>query len=100
MAKGKNRYPKGGKRCRCRVPGCTVRRDTPQAIRAHRVKDHGESWKTGPRKKKEETTAGLPSRPKMRKVESKGIPFRRRMLRIVPDSDLVEEVERRWGSRR
>lgn len=98
MAKRKNLYPKGGKRCQCRVPGCNVRRDTPQAIRAHRVEKHGESWTTGPRKNAKAKT-GLPSRP-MQKVESKRSDFRRRLLKVLPDSALIEEVGIRFGASR
>jgi hypothetical protein len=97
MAKGKI----SGDRFFCRHPdagnvdGCRTLRNlgSPGKVRAHRIRVHGDSV----RKDKPKTEKGLPSKPKMRKVRSKPTDFRRKLLKVLPDAAIIEEVAERFG---
>ncbi len=103
MTSWKKRYPKGGKRCRCSVPGCRARGDTPQDINRHRKTAHPELAKRkGKAQPKRKARTALPSKPAMRKVRSRkakpvDTPYRAMVKVLARDvmREMVAQMEER-----
>ena len=102
------------RRFRCRYPGCRTTRSwtSPQAVLAHRVKEHGDLWPTDHRrgngKLKANPAEAIPTksaeaiptksaergqRHRAKKTEALAVYLK--MLSAIPTQDLMSEIHRR-----
>ena len=69
--------------------------DTPQKIRIHRVKSHGEPWERSPRRRSKATASSIPTKRSNGAKPSSGASFKRDILKLYSTPALLRELGER-----